>query len=154
MKKISACCALLLFLACPAMAQTAPSATSLQYAQHIAKACINQWEAQTCLSAVADSSMVLLSNYGADLQNRKMEADAESLKQHCAATTAASRQQVPAYAMKSALTECANTITDIAARTGIQPDPSHFQLLIAPLLCLGGDPACAALSEQLAAYIR
>ncbi|MBI2234543.1 MAG: hypothetical protein HYU57_06115 [Micavibrio aeruginosavorus] len=153
MKKISIF-AFLLIASSPAMAQNTPSATSLQYAQQIAKACINQWEAQTCLGAVADSNMVLLSNYGADLQSRKMEAEAEALKQHCAATTAASRQQVPAYAMKSALTECANTITDLAARTGVQPDPSHFQLLIAPLLCLGGDPACAALSDQLAAYIR
>lgn len=137
-----------------ATAQTPPSATSLQYAQSVARACVADWTAQKCLSAVSDSNMVLLSNYGADLQNHKLDSAAETLKQHCAATTAANQQNVPAYAMHSALTECANTITDLAAQTGIQPDPSHYQLLIAPLLCLGADPSCAQITRQMQGYAQ
>lgn len=138
-----------------AHAQTGvPSATSVQFAQSVARACVSDWAAQKCLSAVSDSSMVMLSNYGADLQNRKMNTAAETLKQHCAATTAASQQNVPPYAMRSALTECANTIADLAASTGIQPDPSHYQLLVAPLLCLGADPACAEITAQMKLYIQ
>ena len=146
---------LALFVSSTAQAQTAtPSATSLQFAKSVATACVADWTAQSCLSAVSDSNLALLSNYGADLQNRKMEAAAENLKQHCAATTAANQQAVPPYAMHSALTECANTITDIAASTGVQPDPSHYQLLIAPLLCLGANPACADITAQLKTYIQ
>lgn len=138
-----------------AFAQTqTPSATSVQFAKSIARACLPDWAAQKCLSAVADSNVSLLSNYGADLQGRKMDADAETLKQHCAATTAANQQTIPAYAMRSALNECANTITDLSTRTGVLPDPSHFQLLIAPLLCLGDNPSCAQIIEQMQVYLR
>lgn len=144
----------LMFTAPVVFAQATPSATSLQYARSIAQACLADWTAQKCLSAVSDSNLVLLSNYGADFQNRKMESSAETLKQHCAATTAANQQTVPAYAMHSALTECANTITDLSDQTGVRPDPSHYQLLIAPLLCLGADPSCAQITEQMRAYAQ
>jgi hypothetical protein len=131
-----------------------PSLTALQFAKSVATACTADWAAQKCLSAVSDSNMTMLSNYGADLQNRKMEPEAETLKQECAATTAANQQTVPAYAMHSALTACANAILGIVQRTGVSPDPSHYQLLVAPLLCLGGDPSCAQITAQMQAYVR
>ncbi len=146
---------IVLALAGQSLAQTVtPSATSLKFARSVALACVADWTTQKCLGAVSDSNMTLLSNYGADLQGRKMDAAAETLKQHCAATTAATRQNVPPYAMHSALVECANAMTDLAASTGVQPDPSHYQLLIAPLLCLGADPACPAITTQLQAFIQ
>lgn len=151
-----ACCLSVALTLPRAQAQNAaaPSQVVLQFAASVAQACVADWGAQGCLSAVSESNIAMLSDYGAALQNAKHDAAAETLKQHCAATTAASQQNVPAYAMLSALTECANTISDIASRTALMPDPSHYQLMIAPLLCLGGNPACAEITAQLTAYTR
>jgi hypothetical protein len=151
--------AVIVLASAPVQAQTpaqtpAADGQTLQFAGKIAGACLDHWEAPSCLSAVSESNMALLSNYGAALQNGGYAAEAEQLKQHCAATTAASQETVPAYAMRSALTECANTITDISGKTGVQPDPSHYQLLLAPLLCLSADPRCAPIAEQMKAYVK
>ena len=136
----------------PAPAQTAApavSTASLQAAKLIANACLPGWETQTCMKAISQSSYVMVSNYGGDLEGRNKKADAEILKQHCAATTAATQQDVPPYAMRSALTECAGVISDLAAKTGVNPDLSHFQLMVIPAMCLAQDPNCPALTAQL-----
>lgn len=139
----------------PVPAQTAApavSTASLQAAKLIANACLPGWETQTCIKALAQSSYVMVSNYGGTLEERKMKADAETLKQHCAATTAATQQDVPAYAQRSAMTECANTISDLVEKTKIAPDMAHYQLMVIPTLCLSKDPSCAAVTEQLKTF--
>jgi hypothetical protein len=96
--------------------------------------------------------MVMLSNYGGVLQEKKLEAPAETLKQHCAASTAHREKKFPAYAMTSAFIECVNTITDLTEQTTIPPDVDHFQLLVMAALCLSKDPRCAPMEKALAQY--
>lgn len=123
------------------------------YAQAIAQSCLGgRWESQPCLSAISATSNTTLATYAAALQENGQAEAVQSLKDHCSATTAASRQEVPAYAMKSALTECANTISDVTNNTGAQPNLSMFQLMVAPIVCLDGKPECAQVEQQLAQY--
>lgn len=139
--------------ALPASAQQAtPSAAATTHAGSVASACLSNWESPACLQAMSNSNMVLISNYGAELQQKGKNEAAESIKQHCAASTAAREQQFPAYAMKSAFTECANTMSDVTEQTGISPDPSHYQLLVASVLCMNGDRQCAPISQALKKY--
>jgi hypothetical protein len=139
-----------------AQAQTAspnvPSETSLIYAKLIANACPDQWESPACLSAVSTSNLALAANYGGALQEAKLDAAAEKIKQHCAASTAAREQEFPAYAMKSAFDECATTMLDVSDETGIPPDQSHYQLLWLAAVCLANKPECAPISEDIKKY--
>lgn len=140
--------------ALPAQAQVARQASdaSLTAARQIAPVCIGAWETPACLTAVSASNMVMLSNYGAVLQEKKLEAPAETLKQHCAASTAHREQAFPAEAMKSAFVECVNMITDLTTQTNVPPDIDHFQLLLMAALCLSKDPRCAPMEKALAQY--
>jgi hypothetical protein len=115
----------------------------------IANACPGHWDSAGCLSAVSSANLVMAANYAADLKEKGRPGEAEQVKEHCAASTAAREKSFPAYAMKSAFIECANLITDVAEKTGIKPDPTAFQLLIAPTLCLDNDPRCGTITEQL-----
>lgn len=136
-----------------AHAQTASEA-SVAHAGSIATACIGQWESQPCLAALAEANMTLAANYGASLEDGGDKAAAEQIKQHCAASTAARTEQVPGYAMQSAMTECANAISDISAKTNTLPDQSIYQLMTVGVWCLGKDQRCAASEEQLKNYAQ
>ena len=142
----------------PAQAQTtaqnSPSETSLIYARLIANSCPGQWETPACLSAVSKSNLALAANYGGALQEKNLNDAAEKIKQHCAASTAASDQEFPAYAMKSAFIECANAMSDVSDETKITPDLSHYQLLIGATMCLGKDPGCAEITRTLQQYAK
>lgn len=135
----------------PAGAQNAPSekisAVATHHAKQVANHCVSQWEAQSCLSILSHSALILASNYASDLQDHEQQT--EDLKQHCAAATAATKGEYPAYAMTSAYTECANIMTDIAEQTGIAPDPSHYQLLIGSILCLNKSTHCPQIETAL-----
>jgi len=147
----------LLFISFGAQAQMAPqpSAMAVQFAQLVSKACLNkQWETPACLSAVSNSNLALAATYGSDLQNKGFAAAAEQIKQHCAASTAAREQAYPAYAMKSAFTECANMIYDVSEQTKVTPDQAHYQLLVAPILCMSNDQRCLGVEQGLAPYAR
>ncbi len=133
----------------PAYAQETPSADAVTYAKLMGAHCPNAWETDACLSAVSKSNLALASNYGAKLQENKQDAAAEDIKQHCAASTAASQGSYPAYAMKSAFIECANTMSDTAAKTKIDPDLSHYQLLIGATMCLNKDAGCDSITKTL-----
>jgi hypothetical protein len=135
----------------PAMAraEAVPSATALTYAKLLGQSCPGQWESQTCLKAASQSSLTLAANYGGALQERKLNAEAEDIKQHCAASTAATQGEYPAYALKSAFIECANTMSDVAAKTSIDPDVSHYQLLVATVMCLDKDAGCVEIEKTL-----
>ena len=128
------------------------SDASFAAAQKVAPVCVGAWESPACLTAMSESNMTMVSNYGALLQSRKLDAQAETLKQHCAASTAHREQQFPAEAMKSAFIECINAISDLAEQTTIPPDVDHFQLLVAAGLCLSKDARCVPMEKALAQY--
>lgn len=130
------------------------SKVSIQHAKIVSKACIGNWESQPCLKAVSESALVFAANYGAKLKRRGKSKSMETLKQHCAAATAASQGEYPAYAMQSAYTECANIIYDISEETKVTPDQSHYQLLVAPVLCLSKARECKGIESGLKKYTR
>ncbi len=130
----------------------AASPESLAAAKSIADVCPGAWESPDCLTAVSQSNYTLVSNYGATLQQAKMDAPAETLKQKCAASTAHREQAFPAAAMKSAFIECANGISDLVDQTKVSPDLDHYQLLVAPVLCMNKDKSCATLERGLKQY--
>jgi hypothetical protein len=136
--------------AIPAMAQ--PSDTSVQYAKNVAASCPGRWDDQACLKSVSETTMTMTSLYGQTLQEQKQNSAANTLKEHCAAATAAMEGTYPAPAMRSAYTECANKISDIAEETQIVPDQSLYQLLVSAVLCLDKDRRCAAIEDGLKAY--
>jgi hypothetical protein len=136
----------------PARAQLQASAGIREQASAMANVCLDNWQAPACLKAVSTSALVLAANYGTALQQGGHAAEAEEIKQHCAASTAATQGDYPAAAMKSAFTECANTVSDVAGKTGVNPDPSQYQLLVGPVMCLEGDPRCAAVTSGLKAF--
>lgn len=141
--------ALFAFAPAASHAESVPSATALTYAKALGQACPGQWESQPCLKAASQSSLALAANYGGALQEKKMNAEAEEIKQHCAASTAATQGEYPAYAMKSAFIECANTMSDVATKTTLEPDVSHYQLLVATVMCLDKDAGCVEIEKTL-----
>ena len=125
------------------------SEDALAYGQLLGEYCPGQWESAYCLKAVSQSNLTMVSNYGAALKDRGKEQAAETLKQHCAASTAGTEGDYPAYAMKSAFTECANAIGDLAGQTNINPDLSHFQLLVGATMCLDRAAECQTIENSL-----
>lgn len=111
--------------------------------------CPKTWETQACLASMAESNRTLASLYAEDLDKSGHGQYLAEIKEHCAASTAASQIEVPAYAMKSAMTECSNTIYDLTEKTQIKPPMSHYQLLITTIYCLDKDPRCQPLEETL-----
>lgn len=134
-----------LLLCAPGIAQA--STFSRDSAAQIANACIGNWDSQDCLKVISESNMVLVSEYGSMLLKTNRATEAENLKQHCAASTAATQGTYPAYAMKSAFTECANTIYDVTTQTKTDADQNRYQVLVGATLCLDGDPRCSAVEE-------
>ncbi len=144
-------------IACALLSATAAhasSAQSLQAAGRIGAVCPGAWESPACLTAVSESNYVLVSNYGALLQQARLEAQAESLKQNCAASTAHREKAYPSAAMRSAFVTCANHISDIVDQTRVSPDTDHFQLLVAPVMCMDKDKSCAQIEAGLKKYKR
>lgn len=128
------------------------SSASVSHAKLVSRACLGRWEKQRCLKAVSDSNLVMVANYGATLQKKGKKQSLETLKEHCAASTAASNGEYPAYAMQSAYTECANIISDIVEETGIMIDQSHYQLIGSAVLCLSKDRRCKIIESGLRKY--
>lgn len=133
-------------------ADNKPSEEAVIHAGRVAAACLEGWETQSCLSTVSESNLVMAANYAAMLEKNAKTNAMEDLKQHCAASTAATQGEYPAYAMRSAFVECANIISDITYKTNISPDKSHYQLLVGAVLCLDGDHRCTAIEQGLARY--
>ena len=146
-------------LAAPAFAQGAPgaeepSAESVKYAVGVAGVCLGRhWDRPSCLRVVSESTLTLAANYAGDLQTQGHERVLEDLKQHCAAATAMTGEEdYPADAMTSAFKECAEIMLDIATKTGVMPDPSHYQLLVGAVLCLELDSRCTFIEQGLGRY--
>lgn len=142
----------------PTSAQTAPQAqvsqAAMVYAEKIANACLKNWSAPQCLSVVSESNRVLASNYMEVLDKAGKKPAVETIKNHCAASTASEKQTFPADAMKSAFVECANTINDVSTASGTVPDLSHYELLIAAILCMDGNDKCVPITATLEQFVR
>lgn len=121
----------------------------MEHARDVATHCVGAWESQTCMTHVSDSVLYMAADYAARLQDQNKEVFIEDLKQHCAAATAATQQDVPAYAMQSALTTCANIITTLNEESGVSPNRDMFQLLVGAVLCLDKDERCAQIEQGL-----
>ena len=130
------------------------SQQAIYHAGMIAKNCAPIWDNPNCIRSVGDSNYEFLSIYGAQLQYMKKDVFAENLKNSCAASTASRTDPVPAYALRSAMIECANAVSDISGKSGITPDLSHYQLMVAGTICLAGAPECQSIMEQLKSYAR
>lgn len=130
---------------------TPPSAQAVELGKQAGAVCPGKWESPECLSIISTSNLAMLSNFGAALKNKGLEADAEQVKQHCAASTAAQKQAYPGYAMKSAFIECANLMADVTQKTGVQPDLGQYQLMVGATMCLDNDLRCPGITEQLKA---
>lgn len=129
------------------------SQTAIDNARAIANACVSgKWEEQPCLKAVSQNNLVMASNYGALLEEKGKKDKSELIKQHCAASTAATRDTFPAYAMRSAYVECVNIIVDVAQASGELPDQSQYQLLVSAVQCLDKQAACASVETSLSRY--
>lgn len=128
------------------------SALAENSARNMAQACIGNWESKACLRASSQSSLEMAATYAEKLDNAGRKEALEILKDQCAASTAATRGDYPAYAMTSAYTECANIIVDITDATGIEPDIDHYQLLVGAVLCLTKDKRCTAIEQGLQKY--
>lgn len=126
----------------------------LAHAKQIGQTCPQKWETQNCLKAVSSSNKTLVVNYMQALDAKGKKAEVEQVKQVCAASTAATEGEYPAYAMKSAFTECTNGLYDISQKTGVLPDQSHYQLLVGAVLCLSDAPQCAALEAGMTKAVR
>lgn len=121
----------------------------MAHAKKIASICPGSWEHQNCLEAVSASNITLASNYAQALDDAGKSNQLEPLKQLCAASTAATKGEYPPEAMNSAFTECANGIYDISRKSGVKPDQSNYQLLVAAILCLNKDPQCQMLEKSM-----
>lgn len=137
----------------PAPKEEAPSQNALNNARSVANTCLGgQWEKQACLKAVSQNNLIMASEYAGALKEAGKAQEAEFIKETCAASTAAAQEEFPAYAMRSAFTECVNAIPSAANATGILPDQSQFQLLVAAIQCLDKGEACTAIEQSLARY--
>jgi hypothetical protein len=140
-----------LFLALPVSqkAYAQASAESATYARLTSTHCLGRWARQECLTSISQSTLVLAANYAGLLESHGLVDAVEEIKQHCAAATAGTKGEYPAYAMQSAFTECANMIFDISEQTQVKPDLSHYQILVGAILCLSKDRRCAGIEKQL-----
>ena len=126
----------------------------LRHAAGIASFCPGQWESDKCLKAVSLSNKDMGVMYAARLDAAGKKDSVEAVKNVCAAASVTEEEveeEVPAYAFRSAYTECANGLYEISQATGIQPDPTHMQILISAVYCLNEAPQCAAIEKSMAA---
>ncbi|MBL4803602.1 MAG: hypothetical protein JKY71_01955 [Alphaproteobacteria bacterium] len=133
--------------------ESQPSSTATSFAQRIAQACVSgKWEQQPCLKAVSENNLVMASNYIAALDEAGKKQQGEMVKQKCAASTAATKGEYPANAMRSAYVECVNHVVDTVKATGMLPDQSQYQLLVGAVQCLDKATACSAIEQGLSRY--
>ena len=128
------------------------SAAVQKHAGAVARQCLDQWQKQGCLNAVSESALVLATNYAQRLQKNGHRKAVSTIKNKCAAATAATRRDYKAETMRSAYAECANAILEVSNKTGLKRDQSHYQLLVGPVLCIKGNRRCAAIERGLRKY--
>lgn len=133
--------------------QTSPlpklSSTVSKHVQAVTFSCLKQWEKQTCMKTLSSLNFTLVTSYAEALRGANKKASIGQLKNGCAASTAALKISVPAYAMRSAMTECVNLMADISDKTSIHPEPSLSQLAVSAILCIGKNKACPEIEKGL-----
>ncbi len=139
--------------AAPSQAAALPKLSSvvLGHVKAVTSACVEKWEDQACMKALASMNVTLASTYAASLHSSNKRSYMGRLKNHCAASTAALQVSVPAYAMRSAMTECVNSMTTISQQTSVFPDPSLSQLAVSAVLCIAKNKACSEIEQGLLA---
>lgn len=133
-----------------------PDALTTQQFGHVTaihESCVQNWGDQSCMQSISATSKDMLEAYAVALEKSGHKAQVETVKNQCAATTAAAKTKVPAYAMKSALTECANTISDVVAEVTVQPDLVLYQLLVGSIFCLGKEEPCPVFEKGISAAV-
>ena len=127
------------------------------YAEAVANFCTpGKWTTPVCYKVLSNSNKVLVANFMADLHGKGFMTEKKTLEEGCAAVTALhevaglSRQSAA-----SAMTECYNTLTEVADKAGMAPNPSHTQLFIAAVNCYRDDTVetfCPAIEKSLGRY--
>ena len=130
-----------------------PSTNVYPFYLDAARYCSHEWSSQSCMKTLSGASLVMVSNYAEDLHKNKNGQYLESLKQHCAASTAGTKVEVPAYAQRSAMTECINHIVTINEKTGIKPNPDFYQLIVGAIMCFDKNPSCSVIENSLDNYL-
>ncbi len=123
--------------------------SALPFMLKISQNCPNIWEEKPCLQSLAVLSHTMATDYSDRLEKAGHGDALEPLKQHCAAATAAAEIDVPAYAMKSALTECINHISDTTEQTEVPPDLNMYQLAVSAVICMNKDEKCKSIEAEL-----
>lgn len=118
----------------------------------VASQCVGHWEDQPCVNNISKTVLYMGTEYAARLLRNGKRDSVENLRQHCAAATAAAEQDVPSYAIISALTSCVNIIVEIRDNTNLAPDKNAYQLLVGAVLCLNNHSSCASIEEQLSRF--
>ncbi|TVQ83385.1 MAG: hypothetical protein EA357_06260 [Micavibrio sp.] len=126
----------------------------MRHAIAISKACPGNWEKQPCLRAMSESNQDMAINYAMKVKEAGHEQELETIKETCAASTAATQGEFPAQAMRSAFTECVNGMYTVSEKTGVTPDQSHYQLIVGAVLCMNNAPQCPQLEEQMRTLVR
>jgi len=127
---------------------------AMTHVRNLSTKCKGKWQTSGCIKTLSGVSFVMVSNYAHDLQTANRNNEVETLKQYCAASTAALQIKVQAPAMRSAMTECINKISDLNDQTGLRPDPNYAQMIVSSILCLDKSPMCFLIEQQLGALSR
>ncbi len=130
-------------------AQPAPNANIYPYYLGAAKYCSHEWSSQECMKTLSGASLVMVSNFAEDLHNKGHGGHLESLKQNCAASTAGTKVEVPAYAQRSAFVTCVNHIVTINEKTGVKPNADFYQLMVGAIMCFDKNQSCAVIERSL-----
>jgi len=126
-----------------------PAAAEQSWLDAYKTQCPAQWDQQQCLSVVSSITKLMVQDYADTLNKSGHKAAIDPLTQECAAATAAAEGEYPAEAMRSAFTVCANYLATMAEKTQLTPNQDAYQILVGSILCLSGDPRCAAIEAQL-----
>jgi len=126
--------------------------STIYHIRNMASFCIGKWENQDCIKELSSIAMDTTTNYAELLDAANKKSSMEPLKQHCAASTAALKMSVPAYAIKSAITECVNIIADINDKTAVKPNLNLYQLMVSSVMCLDKKPSCKEIETKLSSF--
>lgn len=127
----------------------APSTNIYPFYIDAASYCSHEWSSQQCMKTLSGASLVMVSNYAEELHKKGHGQYLEPLKQNCAASTAGTKVDVPAYAQRSAFVECINHIVTINEKTGVKPDPDFYQLIVGSIICFDKNQSCVVIEQSL-----
>lgn len=130
-------------------ATPSPDTSIYPYYLGAAKYCSHEWSSQECMKTLSGASLVMVSNFAEDLHEKGHAEHLESLKQNCAASTAGTKVEVPAYAQRSAFVTCINHIVTINEKTGVKPNADFYQLMVGAIMCFDKNQSCAVIERSL-----